>query len=189
MLVGYARVSSTGQSLEVQTDQLTAAGCGKLFAEKRSGSTTAGRQALEDAIGFVREGDTLVVTRIDRLARSVIDLEGIVGDLKAKGVHLKATEQPIDTSTPAGIAFLQMLAVFAQFERAISKERQRDGIDRAMEETPEKYRGRRRTLDREAILRMTAEGMKPAAIARELGCNRVTVHKVLRQEREQEAPA
>jgi len=179
MLVGYARVSSTDQSLEVQREKLEAAGCEKVYAEKRSGATAVDRQALEDALGYVREGDTLVITRIDRLARSVGDLEKIVEGLKAKGVHLRATDQPIDTSTPAGVAFLQMLAVFAQFERALIRERQRDGIDKAKAEQPQKYRGRRPTVDNERIRALAAQGMGPSAIARETGYGRRTVYRAL----------
>ena len=98
MLVGYARVSSAGQSLEVQTDALRAAGCEKLFMEKESGTSTDNRKALADALEFIREGDCFIVTRIDRLARSVSDLEMIVAKVKAKGAFLRAVASPAGTT-------------------------------------------------------------------------------------------
>jgi DNA invertase Pin-like site-specific DNA recombinase len=109
-LYGYARVSSTDQDFSIQETALRAAGCELIRAEKRSGTTTAGRTELQTLIEFARKGDIIVVTRIDRLARSIADLAAIVRSLEAKGVTLRATEQPIDTGTAAGRAFLQMLA-------------------------------------------------------------------------------
>ena len=106
---GYARVSTTDQDLAVQEAALRAAGCEMIRAEKKSGTTTAGRSELQTLIDFVRKGDVIVVTRIDRLARSIADLAAIVSILEDKGVALRATEQPIDTSTAAGRCFLQML--------------------------------------------------------------------------------
>lgn len=177
MLVGYARVSSASQSLEVQYDALRAAGCEKLFAEKESGTTTDNRKALFDALDFIREGDCFIVTRIDRLARSVADLEGIVAKVKAKGAFLKAVEQPIDTSTPAGTAFLQMLGVFAQFETAIRKDRQMEGIAKAKAEG--RYKGRKPTVDVQAVRALKAEGVRPADIATKLGIARASVYRAL----------
>jgi len=177
MLVGYARVSSAGQSLEVQNDALRAAGCQKLFAEKESGTTTDNRKALVDALDFIREGDCFLVTRIDRLARSVADLETIVAKVKAKGAFLKAVEQPIDTSTPAGTAFLQMLGVFAQFETAIRKDRQMEGIAKAKAEG--RYKGRKATVDVEAVRALKAGGVRPSEIAVRLGIGRASVYRAL----------
>src|SRR5687768_12925066 len=114
-LIGYARVSTADQDCSIQEAALHAAGCSTVRSEKKSGTSRDGRAELETVLSFLRSGDTLVVTRIDRLARSLMDLETIVGELRSKGVHLKALEQPIDTSTPAGKAFLQMLGVFAEF--------------------------------------------------------------------------
>lgn len=177
MLVGYARVSSAGQSLEVQTDALRAAGCEKLFMEKESGTTTDNRKALADALEFIREGDCFIVTRIDRLARSVVDLETIVAKVKAKGAFLKAVDQPIDTSSPAGVAFLQMLGVFAQFETAIRKERQMEGIAKAKGEG--RYKGRKPTVSVEQVKAMKAEGVRPVDIASKLGIARASVYRAL----------
>lgn len=177
MLVGYARVSSVGQSLDVQFDALKAAGCEKLFAEKESGTTTDNRKALADALEFVREGDSLVVSRIDRLARSVGDLEAIVATIKRKGAFLKAIEQPIDTSSPAGVAFLQMLGVFAQFETAIRRERQMEGIAKAKADG--RYKGRKPSVDVEAVRALKAEGVRPVEIAARLGIARASVYRAL----------
>jgi DNA invertase Pin-like site-specific DNA recombinase len=133
-IIGYARVSTTDQDLTVQDAALKAAGCTIIRAEKRSGTTTAGRTELATILEFLREGDTLVVTRIDRLARSMGDLQDIVRAIKAKGASLRATEQPIDTSTAAGKAFLDMLGVFAEFETNLRRERQLEGIAKAKAE-------------------------------------------------------
>jgi DNA invertase Pin-like site-specific DNA recombinase len=176
-IVGYARVSSTDQDLTVQLEALKAAGCTKVFSEKASGTSRNGRQELEALLDYVREGDTLVVMRIDRLARSLRDLQNLVHDLQEKGVHLKATEQPIDTSTPAGKAFLGMLGVFAEFETNLRRERQLEGIAKAKAE--KKYKGRPAKIDGEAIRRLKAEGFGPAAIAKQLGIGRASVYRAL----------
>ena len=113
-IFGYARVSSTDQDLSIQREALKNAGAKTIRAEKKSGATRKGRTELQILMEFLRKGDILLVTRIDRLARSLRDLQNIVHELKEKGVTLKATEQPIDTSSPAGKAFLDMLGVFAE---------------------------------------------------------------------------
>ena len=115
-LYGYARMSTTDQDLSLQQAALKAAGCEVIRAEKVTATTRAGRTELATLLDFVRAGDTLVVTRVDRLARSIADLQDVVRALKGKGAALRATEQPIDTSTAAGNAFLDMLGVFAEFE-------------------------------------------------------------------------
>ena len=131
--IGYARVSSTDQDLTLQTDALTAAGCTVIRSEKVSGTSRHGRTELQTLLDFIQKGDELVVTRIDRLARSIGDLQDIVRTLKAEGASLRATEQPIDTSTAAGKAFLDMLGVFAEFETNLHRERQLEGIRAAKE--------------------------------------------------------
>ena len=127
-LYGYARVSSLDQDLAIQEEKLRAAGCQVIRAEKRSGTGRAGRTELQLLLDFLHNGDTLVVTRIDRLARSVKDLQDIVHELRSKGVALKATEQSVDTSSAAGKAFFDMLGVFAEFETNLRRERQLEGI-------------------------------------------------------------
>src|ERR1041385_720124 len=157
MLYGYARVSSADQSLTVQEDALKAAGCQTIRSEKVTGTTREGRTELAILIDFIREGDMLMVTRIDRLARSIGDLQDIVRSLKAKGATLKATEQPIDTSSAAGKAFLDMLGVFAEFETTLRRERQLEGIAKAKAEGV--YKGRKPSIKPDAIAALKAEGL------------------------------
>lgn len=175
--IGYARVSTDDQDCAIQEQALREAGCTIIRSEKRSGTTTAGRDELDTVLAFIRPGDTLLVTRIDRLARSVADLEAIVGHLRDKGAHLKATEQPIDTSTPAGVAFLQMLGVFAQFETAIRRERQMEGIAKA--KAAGVYKGRKPSVPVEEVRRLRAEGVSPTDIAQRLGIGRASVYRAL----------
>jgi DNA invertase Pin-like site-specific DNA recombinase len=180
-LVGYIRVSSTGQSLDVQRDKMLAAGveASDLFEEKRSG-VDANRPALKECLRFVRRGDTLIVTKIDRLARSATDLLNIVRELDGKGVAFRVIDQAIDTSTPAGRAMLQMLAVFAEFETAIRAERQMDGIAKAkatgtrfgrkLEQTPEVV---------ERIREARQAGQKITDIMKATGLSKATVYRAL----------
>ena len=178
MIVGYARVSSNSQSLEVQNEQLAAAGCEKIFAEKRSGRTVEGRDALADALDFVRENDVLAVTRLDRLARSVVDLHRLVERLTAKGCGFRVLPQSgIDTTTSTGKLTLSILGAVAEFEADIRRDRQRDGIERAKAQGI--YRGRKPIIDTVRIETLVEAGMKPAAIARELGCNRSSVYRLM----------
>ena len=126
--IGYARVSIADQNLDAQMEALEAAGCTMVRTETGDGATLAGRPELGTILEFIHPGETLVVTRIDRLARSMRDLQIIVATLKDKGPHLAATEQPVDTSTAAGKAFFDMLGVFAEFETNLRRERQAEGI-------------------------------------------------------------
>ena len=131
-IVGYARVSSVGQSLDVQVEKLTEYGCEKIYKEKRSG-TTADRPELKSSLDYVREGDTLVITKLDRLARSTFHLTQIVNGLEKKGVDFVVIDQQIDTSTPTGKLLFNVLASIAEFETQIRKERQVEGISKAKE--------------------------------------------------------
>ena len=173
----YARVSTLDQDASLQEDSLLKAGCDAVRSEKVSGSSRAGRQELETLLTFLRPGDTLMVTRIDRLARSVGDLQDIVRSLKANGVSLKATEQPIDTSTAAGKAFFDMLGVFAEFETSLRRERQMEGIAKA--KVAGVYKGRRRTIDPAAVRGLKADGFGATQIAKKLGIGRASVYRVL----------
>ncbi|KQT03174.1 integrase [Rhizobium sp. Leaf391] len=177
-LFGYARVSTTDQDLSIQIAALKAAGCTIVRAEKRTGTTTDGRDELRTLIDFARKGDGIVVTRIDRLARSIADLAAIVKELEMRGVALKATEQPIDTSSAAGRAFLQMLGVFAEFETSIRRERQMEGIAKAKAEGA--YKGRKPSIDAERVLGLVAEGKGASEIAKVLGIGRASVYRVIR---------
>jgi DNA invertase Pin-like site-specific DNA recombinase len=176
-VIGYARVSTNDQNLEIQVAALKAAGCCVIRAEKRSGTTTSGRTELQTVLDFLDAGDVLMVTRIDRLARSIGDLQDIVRAVKAKGASLKATEQPIDTSTAAGKAFLDMLGVFAEFETNLRKERQLEGIAKA--KAAGVYKGRKATVDVSRIKTLKQQGIGPSAIAKTLGIGRASVYRAL----------
>jgi DNA invertase Pin-like site-specific DNA recombinase len=175
--IGYARVSTIDQDLSIQEAALKAAGCTLIRTEKRSGTSTEGRAELQTILEFLRPGDTLVVTRIDRLARSIRDLQNIVHELKTRGVTLKATEQPIDTSTAAGKAFLDMLGVFAEFETNLRKERQLEGIAKAKAEGV--YKGRKPSINVAKVRELRAHGMGATEIAKTLGIHRVSVYRAL----------
>jgi DNA invertase Pin-like site-specific DNA recombinase len=176
-VIGYARVSTSDQNLEIQEAALRAAGCQVIRAEKRSGTTTSGRTELQTVLDFLGTGDVLMVTRIDRLARSIGDLQDIVRAVKAKGASLKATEQPIDTSTAAGKAFLDMLGVFAEFETNLRKERQLEGIAKA--KAAGVYKGRKPTVDVVRVKALKQDGLGPSAIAKTLGIGRASVYRAL----------
>jgi DNA invertase Pin-like site-specific DNA recombinase len=164
---GYARVSTTDQDVTLQIETLKAAGCMVVRAEKVSGTSRNGRTELQVLFDFLQPGDVLMVSRIDRLARSVKDLQDIVHELRAKGVTLKATEQPIDTGTAAGKAFLDMLGVFAEFETILRRERQLEGIAKAKAEGA--YKGGKRRLDRETVRAMFVAGQGPPPSPRPSG--------------------
>jgi DNA invertase Pin-like site-specific DNA recombinase len=177
-MYGYTRVSSIDQDVSIQRAALKAAGCTVIRAEKAAGTSRKGRSELETMMEFLRRGDTLVVTRIDRLARSVRDLQNIVHELQEKGVHLKATEQPIDTSTAPGKAFLSMLGVFGEFETNLRRERQMEGIQAA--KVRGVYKGRPRSIDANEIKRLLEEGLGASAVAKRLGIGRASVYRLAR---------
>lgn len=174
---GYGRVSASSQSLAIQQGALKASGCDVIRLEKATGTKLEGRTELETIIQFARAGDSLTVTRIDRLARSVGDLANIVQRLEAKGVSLRVLEQPVDTSTAAGRCFLQMLGVFAEFETAIRRERQMEGVAKAKAEGV--YKGRKPSIDVDRIRALAARGMGATAIARELNVARASVYRLM----------
>jgi DNA invertase Pin-like site-specific DNA recombinase len=174
-----AGVSTTDQDLTVQIQALKAAGCDVIRKEKASGTTTKGRAELATILDFIREGDVLVVTRIDRLARSIADLQDIVRTLKARGAALRATEQPIDTSTAAGKCFLDMLGVFAEFETNLRRERQLEGIAKA--KVAGVYKGRKPSIDLAKVEELKGLGLGPTEIARKLKIGRASVYRVVAQ--------
>lgn len=182
---GYARVSTLDQSTNIQREALEAANCDRIYEEQVSGTSRKGRSELQRVLEILREGDTLVVTRIDRLARSMKDLQDIVHDLKARGVHLEATEQPIDTSTAAGKAFLDMLGVFAEFETNLRKERQLEGIQKAKARGI--YKGGAPLSDdkKERVKELFKQGKRPAEIVRESGVGKTSVFKIIKELRKQ----
>lgn len=178
MLYGYARVSTSDQDTVIQEEALKAAGAEVVRAEKVSGTSRKGRSELETLIQFMRSGDVLLVTRIDRLARSVRDLSNIVSEIEGKGCFLRCTEQPVDTSTPSGRAFLQMLGVFAEFETEIRRERQMEGIAQAKKKGV--YKGRPADHERiVTIFDLKRQGVGATEIARRVGVTRPYVYKVL----------
>ena len=177
MKYGYARVSTTGQDLDIQIEALKDAGCETIRAEKVSGTSTQGRDELNTLLEFMRSGDELVITRIDRLARSMRDLQNIVYELNQKGVSLSATEQSINTNTPEGKCFLDMLGVFAEFETNLRKERQMEGIAKAKEKGV--YKGRKPSVDAQKVKELRDSGLGASAIAKELGIGRASVYRAL----------
>ncbi|EJB04816.1 site-specific recombinase, DNA invertase Pin [Rhizobium leguminosarum bv. trifolii WSM597] len=181
VMIGYARTSTTDQKagLEAQLRDLQAAGCTKIFKEQLSSVATE-RLELERALDFVREGDVLVVTKLDRLARSVADLMAITEKLRHKGVELRILALNLDTSTPTGKLMLNLLGSIAEFERELMLERQREGIAKAKAEG--KYKGRAPTARSKAseVLTLKAEGRTPAEIQTALGISKASYFRILK---------
>ena len=177
MKVGLARVSSIGQNLDSQIIALKEYGCEKIFEEKKSGTKAEGREVLREWIDFMRENDEAVVTRIDRCSRSVLDLQLIVRELEDKGVTFSATEQSINTKTPEGKCFLNMLSVFSEFETNLRKERQMDGI----KANKDKFKGRGQTIDAQRIKTLKNEGWGATKIAKEMNIDRTSVYRLLKK--------
>ena len=180
VLIGYARTSTTDQKagLEAQLRDLKAAGCRKVFREELS-SLAATRPQLEAALDWVREEDVLIVTKLDRLARSVADLVAITETLKRKGVGLRILAMNLDTATPTGKLMVNLLGSIAEFERELMLERQREGIAKAKAEG--KYQGRQPTARRKSadVLKMRAEGRSANDIVKALGISRASVFRIL----------
>ena len=179
MIVGYCRTSTVEQlaGFEAQKRDLLAAGAEKLFAEQVSSVAT--RAELAAALDFVREGDVLVVTKLDRLARSVANLCELVWQLETKGASLRILAMNLDTATPTGRLMLNVMGSVAQFEREMMLERQREGIAKAKGEG--RYKGRKPTARAKAdeVHRLAAEGLTRAAIASQLSIGIASVYRVL----------
>lgn len=184
MQIGYARTSTLDQKagLEAQQRDLKASGCEKIFNEQVSSVDVANRDQLEEAIEFSRDGDVLVVTKLDRLARSVAHLVKITERLEAKNVALRILDGAIDTSTANGRLVLNMLTSIAQFEREIMLERQREGIAKA--QAAGKYKGRKPTARArsEEVLQLTHLGVGPTEIAKRVGIGRASVYRILAEQ-------
>ena len=178
-IVGYGRVSTVEQSLSIQLDALKKYGCDKIFSERVTGTTKDGRSELKNALDYMRDGDTFVVARIDRLARSMRDLQNIAHDLKKQDISLVVIEQNVDTSTSAGRAFFNMLGVFAEFETDLRKERQAEGIAKA--KLAGKYKGRKPTASNQSndVLSLLGEGLGKAEVARRLNMSRQSVYRII----------
>ena len=183
MIVGYARVSTSGQGLDVQLDQLQAAGCEKIFKEKISGAKKD-RPQLAALIDFVREGDVVACCKLDRIARSTKHLLEIVEALDAKGVSFRVLNINLDTGTPTGKLMLTMLGAIAQFERDMMLERQAEGIAKA--KAAGKFKGRAPTARARSkeVLELADRGEKREAIADQVGISPASVYRILREARE-----
>jgi DNA invertase Pin-like site-specific DNA recombinase len=174
--IGYARTSTVEQNLDSQIIALKAANCEIIRTEQKSGNNLADRKELNNILDFIHKDEYLVVTRIDRLARSLKDLQIIVDRLKEKGAHLIAIEQPVNTSTATGKAFFDILGVFAEFETNLRRERQADGI--AVAKNKGIYKGRPPSINPDKIKQHLLEGKRPTQIAKELEISRGTIYKV-----------
>lgn len=179
MIVGYARTSTTEQvaGFEAQLRDLGAAGCEKVFQEQVS--SVAKRDQLDAALSFIREGDVLVVTKLDRLARSVADLCKIVATIEARKASLRILAMGLNTADATGRLMLNVIGAVAQFEREVMLQRQREGIAKAQREG--KYRGRVPTAQRKAgeVATLAGQGVPPAEIARRVGISRASVYRLL----------
>jgi len=176
MLIGYARVSTTDQSLDLQRDALAQAGADKIFEEKKSGRSADDRSELQAAIEFARDGDTILVTKLDRLARSVRDLHNLLATLDSKSVGFRCLDQAIDTTSSTGRLTLSILGAVAAFELDIRAERQREGIEAAKRKGI--YQGRRSTIDLDRLKELS-QRMKPPEVAKVMGISRASVYRSL----------
>lgn len=187
MKIGYARVSSLGQSLDTQIEKLEAFGCEKVFQEKRSGASTDKRLAVKEALEFCREGDVLVITKLDRLARSMFDLQGIVQELERKKVDFVVLDQKIDTTTPTGRLTFHLLGAVAEFERDLINERRNEGIERAKAKGVRLGRKPKLTEDQIKELReANREGEDTNALIKRFGLSKATFYRLCPQNQEGE---
>ena len=180
-IISYLRVSTAGQCLDVQLEKLKAAGSARFFMEKRSGRQADNRPELQACLSYVREGDTLMVTRLDRLARSVLDLAKIADLLQHKGVTLRVLDQGLDTSTSEGKLMFNLLGAFAEFEAEIRKERASDGVSLALQKGI-KF-GRRNALNSEQLKNLrrlrAEEGFSIGQLQDRFQVGRSTVYRAL----------
>lgn len=179
MLIGYARVSTQDQNLELQREALTKAGCQKVFEDKVGGSRTE-RPGLTKTMEMLREGDTLVVWKLDRLGRSVKNLVDLVGNLAKQGIHFKSLTDSIDTSTPSGRFFFHIMASLAEMERELTIERTRAGLEVARQLGRKGGRKRQMTESKiESAKKLLANGIPPRDVAKNLGVSVPTLYRWL----------
>ena len=176
--VGYARVSTTGQSLDVQMSKLEAAGCDKIYQEKRSGKT-ASRPEFKKCLEYIRSGDTLIITKLDRLARSVIHLSQIADRFQTESIELVVIDQSIDTATSTGRLMFNMLSCIAEFENDLRSERQKEGIAKAKEKGIKFGRRPKLTPELEDKIMTLRESISVADIAIETDLGVATIYRVL----------
>src|SRR4051812_4828402 len=174
--IGYARVSTIEQDLDTQLARLKAEGCEIVRSEKVSGASRDGRTELATVIEFLRPGDELVVTRLDRLGRDTRDVLNLIHECEQRGAHVTVLDPRVCTRGEMGHIVLTVLGMVAQMERRFIKERQREGVERAKERGG--YKGGKRRLDHDEIRALRATGKSPAAIAQALGCSRMQVYRV-----------
>ncbi|MGJ8686392.1 MAG: recombinase family protein [Spongiibacteraceae bacterium] len=175
--IGYARVSTSGQDLDIQTSELKKAGCEVIRAETKSGASRDGRTELETIFDFLREGDELVVHRLDRLGRSTRDVLNLVHELDAKGAALRVLEPEVTTAGDLGRMVVTVLGMVADMELKFIRDRQRAGIDAAKGRGA--YQGRKKRVDDERIKQLVSDGHSKAQIARDLGISRMTIYRAL----------
>ena len=176
-LIGYARVSTNGQSNDIQIAKLKEAGCQLIRKEKTSGRSRDGRTELQNIIDFIRPGDTLVVHKLDRLGRSTRDVLNLVHELESKRAHLRVLEPAVSTEGPVGKMVLTVLGMVAEMEIGFIRKRQRAGIEAAKARGV--YKGRPVTLDHGKILDLHRQGTGATAIAKQMSCSRGAVYKIL----------
>lgn len=175
--IGYARVSTLDQDLDVQLVKLKAEGCSVIRSEKVSGASRDGRAELATVIEFLRDGDELVVTRLDRLGRDTRDVLNVIHECEQRGAFVTVLDPHVSTRGEMGQIMLTVLGMVAQMERRFIRERQRDGIEKAKAKGV--YRGGKRQLNYEKIEELRATGLGVSAIATRLGCSRMQVYRVL----------
>ncbi len=175
--IGYARVSTTDQDLDIQNERLKAAGCEIIRSETGSGASRKGRSELETIMQFLHAGDELVVLRLDRLGRSTRDVLNLVHELDEKGASLRVLEPEVTTAGSMGRMVITILGMVADMELKFIKDRQRAGIDAAKAEGV--YKGRKKNIDDTEIRRRIASGATKAAVARDLNVSRMTVYRAL----------
>ncbi|MER8646710.1 recombinase family protein [Mesorhizobium sp. M1252] len=175
--IGYARVSTIDQDLETQMAKLKGEGCSIIRSEKVSGASRDGRAELATIIDFLRPGDELVVTRLDRLGRDTRDVLNLIHECEQRGAFVTVLDPHVSTRGEMGHVILTVLGMVAQMERRFIKERQREGIKNARASGV--YSGGKRRIDREQIVQLAADGHRPSFIAKTLGCSRMQVYRIL----------
>jgi DNA invertase Pin-like site-specific DNA recombinase len=175
--IGYARVSTIDQDLDLQFAKLKAEGCEVIRAEKVSGGSREGRAELATVIAFLRSGDELMVTRLDRLGRDTRDVLNVIHECEQKGAFVTVLDPLVSTRGEMGHVILTVLGMVAQMERRFIKERQREGIEKA--KATSVYSGGKRRVDRANVRELHAAGLGPSAIASKLGCSRMQIHRII----------
>ena len=176
--IGYARVSTLDQDLDIQLDKLKAEGCSIIRSEKVSGGSREGRPELATVLDFLRDGDELVVARLDRLGRDTRDVLNIIHECEQRGAFVTVLDPHVSTRGEIGHMIITVLGMVAQMERRFIKERQKDGIERA--KVRGVYKGGKTRFDRSDVWALAEEGLKASAVAQAVGCSRMQVYRILK---------